>query len=145
MSWTTSSAIPGLRTAQAMASAERVEERGAIGQGRAHGLERDAKDVRDGLANAFGPVGLANKTGMPEGVDCTELQSSETSPGSAARTTSGTAGNQMESPATLGESRGRMMVGETGFEPATPWSRRAECRSARRGTGSPGVVSLRQH
>jgi hypothetical protein len=37
------------------------------------------------------------------------------------------------------------MVGETGFEPATPWSRRAECRSARRGTGSPGFVSRGQH
>ena len=40
---------------------------------------------------------------------------------------------------------GLKMVGETGFEPATPWSRRAECRSARRGTGSPGVVSRGQH
>ena len=30
---------------------------------------------------------------------------------------------KMESPATPEESRGRLQVGETGFEPATPWSR----------------------
>jgi hypothetical protein len=36
-------------------------------------------------------------------------------------------------------------VGETGFEPATPWSRRAARRSARRGTGWHRFASLRQH
>jgi len=102
----------------------------------------DTKDVRAGLTGAFGTPSGTTSAG---GADCTELQSTEKSPGDATRTAPGTAGNQRKSPATPRESRGQVMVGETGFEPATPWSRRAEGRSVQRGTGSPGVVSLRQH
>ena len=88
----------------------------------------DTKDVRAGLTGAFGTPSGNTSAG---GANCTELQSSETSPGNPFRTAPGTAGNQRKSPATLEESQGQVMVGETGFEPATPWSRRAECRSAR--------------
>ena len=51
---------------------------------------------------------------------------------------------QRKTPATPKESWGSF-VGETGFEPATPWSRRAAGRSARRGTGWHRFVSPRQH
>ena len=37
--------------------------------------------------------------------------------------------------------RALQMVGETGFEPATPWSRRQQAARRRLGTGSPGFVS----
>ena len=41
--------------------------------------------------------------------------------------------------------QGLPVVGETGFEPATPWSRSAPGGCGRRGTGSHGFASYRDH
>ncbi len=83
----------------------------------------DVEDVRAGISK------MTRTAAAPEGTDDSGLRTAsglQTAPDLVPTRTPRelrTAPHQRKGPAILAESRGRKRVGETGFEPATPWSR----------------------